>query len=134
MDASNRRYYTPWQIGIGTFLAGPLAGGYFLSRDHQLFGDTKKAQVTLLVSCILVVGLITVGALLPKGGSGAVLGGAVAGMYRWLASGAVDSEISRRRTEGWTAYSWWRVVGISLAILVGMLACAYFVLRLLAAR
>ena len=129
MDTSKQqRYYTPWQVGVGTILGGPLAGGYFASRDHQLFGAGRKAAITLIASCVLLVVLLGIGALLPKGASGTVLAAVVAGIYRQYAASAFDSEITRRRTEGWTPQSWWRVVGLSLAILIGMLACAYVVL------
>jgi hypothetical protein len=135
MDNSlQRRYYTPWQICVGAILGSPLAAGYFASRDHKLFGAPKKAAITLLVSCFIVAALLGLGAVLPKGASGTVWAALVAGAYRWYADGAFSADISRRRSEGWTPHSWWRVVGLSLAILLAMFACGYLVLLALAAR
>jgi hypothetical protein len=121
-------YYTPWQIGVATIIAGPLGGGYFFFRNHRLFGNRQKAVRTALVSGILLIALIGFGLLLRKGGSGTALAGAVAGMYRWYASDAFKSEIPKRQAEGWTPASWWRVIGLSVAMLAGILLCAVVVL------
>jgi hypothetical protein len=121
-------YYTPWQVGVATIIAGPLAGGYFFFRNHQLFGNRQKAIRAALVSGILLIALIGLGLLMPKGGSGTALAGAVAGMYRWYASDAFKSEIPKRQAEGWTPASWWRVIGLSIAMLAGILLCAVVVL------
>jgi hypothetical protein len=127
-----QRYYTPWQVCVGTIIAGPLAGGYFAYRDHQLFGNQKKASATLLVSGVVLIGLLGLSALLRKGDSTVVLTCLVASIYRLYAAGAFDSEISRRRISGWTSESWWRVFGISISILVGILLCGSILLLALA--
>jgi hypothetical protein len=123
-------YYTPWQVGVATIIAGPLGGGYFLYRNHQLFGNRDKAIRTAFVSAVLLVALVGVGLLLRKGGSGTALAGAVAGIYRWYASEAFKSEIPKRQAEGWMPASWWRVVGHSIAMLAGMLLCAVVVIQI----
>jgi hypothetical protein len=121
-------YYTPWQVCVATIIAGPLGGGYFFFRNHQLFGNRQKAMRTALVSGILLIALTGLGLLVRKGGSGTALAGAVAGMYRWYASDAFKSEIPKRQAEGWTPASWWRVIGLSIAMLAGILLCAVVVL------
>ena len=69
-----------------------------------------------------------------KGGSGTALAGAVAGMYRCYASDAFKSEITKRQAEGWTAASWWRVIGLSIAMFAGILLCAVVVLLVVGQR
>jgi hypothetical protein len=120
---NHRHYYTPWQVCVATIIAGPLGGGYFASQDHKLFGTQKKASITMLVSSMLLIGLFALGVSLRKGESGTAMAGVVAGMYRWYAAEAFNSEISRRRAEGWTPASWWRVLGVSISIMVGILFC-----------
>ena len=125
---NHRHYYTPWQVCVATILAGPLGGGYFFFRNHQLFGNRQKATRAVLVSGFLLIALTGLGLLMRKGGSGTALAGAVAGMYRWFASDAFNSEITKRKVEGWTSASWWRVIGLSIAMLAGLLLCAIVLL------
>jgi hypothetical protein len=124
---NDRHYYTPWQVCVATLLVGPLGGGYFFFRNHQLFGNRQKAMLTALVSGIIFIALIVFGLLIRKGGSGIALDGAVAGMYRWFATDAFKSEIAERKADGWKPASWWRVIGLSIAMLAGLLIFAFVV-------
>jgi hypothetical protein len=45
--------------------------------------------------------------------------------YRWYAESAFGTQISNRRAEGWTQYSWWQVIGLAVAFLAGMLLLLY---------
>lgn len=105
---------------MGAILGGPLAGGYLASRDHAVFGAQGRARATLALSALLLCGLLYVSHLLPPHASGTPIAAAVAFGYRWYASVAFDGEIARRRAAGWVAYSWWRAIGISLALMAAM--------------
>jgi hypothetical protein len=122
------RYCTPWQIGVAAILGGPLAGGYLASRNHALFGTQRKARTTLALSALLVCGLLYVSSLALPHASGTPIAAAVAGGYRWYAGATFDGEIAQRRAAGWLAHSWWRVMGISLLVLVAMLLAIYMAL------
>jgi ABC-type Mn2+/Zn2+ transport system permease subunit len=113
-EATTSRFYSPWQICVGAILGGPLAAGYLYSRDHILFGSPNKARTSLLWTGVVLLCLFAVALSLPKHSSGTILAAAVAGMYRWFARQAFDETISMRRNQGWTSYSWWRVVGLSI--------------------
>jgi hypothetical protein len=117
------RYYTSLQIGVAALLGGPMAGGYFASQDHALFGLQKRATATLVVSAVVLVALLIVDFLLPEKASRTPVAFVAAYAYRWYAQAAFDSEISTRHSAGAVAYSWWRVIGISLAICLVTLLC-----------
>jgi hypothetical protein len=119
--AAARRYYTPWQICVATLIGGPLAGGFFASRDHVLFGAKQKATATLLVSLAVVVAAVVVGSRMRPDAGASGIAVVIAAAYRWYADIAFSSEIAKRRSGGWTRQSWWQVVGISFAFLVGLL-------------
>jgi hypothetical protein len=116
-----RHYYTPWQICVATLIGGPLAGGFFASRNHGLFGAKQKATVTLVVSTAIVVVGAILGSQMPSNPIAAVVAAFIALSYRWYAIGAFTGEISKRQSEGWTPQSWWHVVGISFAFLLGLI-------------
>ena len=116
--SAERRYYSPWQICVAALLGGPLAGGYFASRDHQLFGSPTKAKRTLIVAAVVLAGAIWAGYVLPEHASRAIPAAIIAAIYRQYAEAAFSEAISQRKEQGWVRDSWWRVVGVSLAFLV----------------
>jgi len=123
-DSPERRYYTPGQVTLATLLGGPLAGGYLFSRNYSLFGSRKKAKIALLWSLAVSVAAIGLGFALPAHTSRTVPAAIVAGMYRWYAKEAFHGTIAERQAQGWLRYSWWRVVGLSVAFLVLMILLA----------
>jgi len=128
------RFYTPWQICVGAIIGGPVAAGYFYSRDYILFGLPRKAMTSLILSGVLLCCLFAIGISLPEHGSGTGFAVAVAAMYRWFAQKTFDQTISLRRDKGWTAYSWWRVIGLSIIGLTLTLAVLFALLLLLPER
>jgi hypothetical protein len=116
-----QRYYTPSQIAVATLIGGPLAGGFFASRDHVVFGAKRKATATLLVSTAIVAAGVAIGSRIQPNTGTTVIAVAIAVAYRWYAEIAFAPEIARRSPQGWTRQSWWAVVGISLAFLGGLL-------------
>jgi hypothetical protein len=118
------RYFSPWQVLVGTILGGPLAGGFLIATDHSAFGAAGKGRATLMISCLVIVG----GVLLQGGfgerldpADGSILAGVVAGLYGVYARVALTGEIARRRGLGWLPHSWPRVLGISFGFLAAML-------------
>ncbi len=130
-ESSLQRYYSPWQICVAAIIGSPLASGYLASRNYALFKAPSKATAALLVSVGVFIALLAVGYSLPKGTSGTILAGVVAGAYKWHAQVAFAPEIARLRTEGWSSHSWWRVIGLSLAILVAIAVLGFVILLLL---
>jgi hypothetical protein len=122
-------YYSSLQIGVATLIGGPLAGGYLASRDYALFGAPDKGRWTLVASAAAVVGLICIGSLLPKGAA-QLLPLLIPIAYRIYAQYAFDPTIAQRRAQGWLQFSWWRIVGISLAFLAAILLLAVVALTI----
>ena len=123
-DSPERHYYTPGQVTLAALLAGPLAGGYLVSRNYSLFGSPKKAKTALLWSLAATIAAIGLGCALPAHSSGTVPAALLAGMYRWYAKEAFQGTIAQCRAQGWLRYSWWRVVGLSVVFLVLIIVLA----------
>jgi hypothetical protein len=52
----------------------------------------------------------------------------IAAMYKHYAAAAFGEAISQRKEQGWVPDSWWRVVGLSLAVLLLMFGIGLVVL------
>jgi hypothetical protein len=116
---SPRRYYTPWQIAVATIIGGPLAGGFFASLNYLLFGARKKAATIAVVSVLVCIVAMVVASLMPPHVPRSGFALLIIGAYRWYAEGAFAGNIAARKSEGWTHQSWWQLISISVAFLVG---------------
>ncbi len=55
-----KKMYSPTQVGLGTFLGGPLAGTYFLKRNFDSLSKDIESKKTLIIGLIFSVAMITV--------------------------------------------------------------------------
>ncbi len=118
------RYYTPWQILVGTILGGPMAGGFLIGADHSAFGAAGKGRVALVISCLVIVaGVLLQGENAAKIDpvDGSIIAGFVAGLYGVYARMALSAQIASRSTAGWVPHTWPRVLGISFAFMAAIL-------------
>ena len=120
-----RRYYSAWQICVPALLGGPPAAGCLASRDHELFGSSTKARNTLVAAALLVAVGLEVGRLAPKNTSYTVPAAMTAALYRQYAEVVFREAIAQHKEQAWVPDSWWRVLGISLASLVLLLAIGF---------
>ena len=131
-ESSQQRYYSPSQIGVAAFLGSPLASGYLAFRNYSLFHAQSKGTLALVGSVVVLAIQLSISYSLPNDSPGfhlaAIVAAVIAALYRWHAQVAFGSQITQLRAEGATSYSWWRVIGLSLAIFVALLVVAYFVL------
>jgi hypothetical protein len=125
-----RRYYTPWQISVATIIGGPLAGGFFARRNYLEFGAPKKAAAIAGVSILVSIVAIILGSLLPPHVPRSGFAFMIVIAYRWYAESAFAGNIAARKSEGWTHQSWWQVISISVAFLVGSMLVLFLGLLL----
>jgi hypothetical protein len=55
------KLYSPTQIGIGTYVGGPLAAMYFLKGNYDTLGDelsSKKATLIGIIVSLLIIGIL----------------------------------------------------------------------------
>jgi hypothetical protein len=78
----------------------------------------------IIVSCMIIVGLIYVGSLLPERTPRSGVPVLVAIGYRLYAGYAFEPAIAHRKSEGWLQYSWCHTLGLSLLFLVAILVIA----------
>jgi len=57
--------YTPFQVGLASFLGGPLAAIYTLSRNYHQLEKSKDSQNVIIFGAMIVLFLIWLSAILP---------------------------------------------------------------------
>jgi hypothetical protein len=58
--------YSPRQIYTASFLGGPFAGAWFLSRNFRLLSRGSDSDKTLIIGVAVVIGLFPLPVVLPK--------------------------------------------------------------------
>ncbi len=122
------QFYTEMQVGVGSFLGSPLAGGILMSRNAKVAGDPSHRRI-MIVSILATAAILALGFAL-----GFVLPQRSGGNYLLPLLGAWGMRLWYRRVQGdyiTTRFpdsaraSWWRAVGISLLVAVGLLASLF---------
>lgn len=118
------KIYKDRAIGVGTFLGGPIAAGYFIAENFKEFGESHKAKLTWIIAIALTL-LLTVGLYfapfadrIPSQLFPLVYSGLIYALVRFYQGGQIDAHLAK----GGQLYSWWRVIGISMIGLVLTLA------------
>lgn len=128
------RLYSQVQIAVGTFLGSPLAGGWFLSRNHRELGQEPLAKQAMWIGIGGAIVMMIIAFLLPDNFPNSVLPIACAAGFHALTEKRLGGVIKEHRAAGGSLFSWWRVVGISLlcvAILLALVFGVFFILALL---
>ncbi len=51
----NLRLYTAGQVALGTLIAGPFMGCWFISRNYLVMGDERRSWQYLILGCLILV-------------------------------------------------------------------------------
>jgi hypothetical protein len=121
-DLATHRFYSIGQIGVATALGTVMLGSYFLARNYSLFNMPKKAIYVWISTAILVPLLLALGYVMPESASRSAPTFVVVVAYMNFARWAFREQIVARRGQGWLPYSWWRVIGLSIAVLAAVLS------------
>jgi len=58
--------FTPLQVGIGTFMGGPLAGTYYLMSNFDVLNKHKEARYSLLGGILLTMVILGLLPIMPE--------------------------------------------------------------------
>ena len=122
--------YTPRQIYVASFLGSPAAAAWFMALNHRALSEPLKQQQMLLLGGVATVLVVIVAFLLPERTPNIVWPLAYSiGIY-YFAQARFGSTVERHLAEGGKRGSWWRLVGISLLFMLGVVALALVALLL----
>jgi hypothetical protein len=125
--------YSPDQIGISTFLGGPLAGAHLMWANFNSLGKPELARLTTIVSVATLFILAVIGFFLSGKHHGGnlifpllvALGAKqVANSYQLKKSAIADSE-------EYSFQSNWKVFGITILWLIATMALLFVVIFVL---
>ncbi|WP_461481680.1 hypothetical protein [Porticoccus sp.] len=119
------RLYTPLQIGLGSFVGGPIAMVYLLWQNFKTLGNQNGTQYTLAGGILFNVGLLLLLPQLPSNFPSIV----IPFVYSLTAlSIAATWQMRRDAIQHSVHYRFqpnWRVLLLSISLLIVWLGCAY---------
>jgi hypothetical protein len=122
------KLYKDRAIYVGTFLGGPLAGGYLIAENFKKLGQPEKVKSTWMIAIAVAALLLVVVFLVP--GFEKVPPYIIPIFYALAAQGLMKKyqldALTAHVQKGGNVYSIWRAVLVGLigcAILVGIVFC-----------
>ena len=122
------KIYSPYQILLGSFWGGPIAGVYFLYRNYILLDNHKYAKKTILLGSFLILVLLGLIPFLPEKFPHT----AIPLFYSFLAKQlATQTQLSKediKNNKNYLFESNWKIFGIGILTLFIFLAISIAVL------
>ena len=130
-NALVQKLYSPGQIALAAFLGSPLAACWFWSRNYMRLGQSSRSTQCLIWGTAGTAALLTICFFLPERfPNQAIPIGYTFGLLR-AAKQTHGSIVAEHLSAGGRLGSWWTVVGISLLVLVVVLAILFGVILVL---
>ena len=123
------KVYTPPQVGIATFLGGPIAGSLLLASNYATLGRRSARTQALVWGVVGTAAALAVALVLPKNIPHSSLPVTyTAALYHFAKTSQVGDYQTRLATAG--RQSHWKAVGIGVASLITLFALftLYFML------
>ena len=112
------RFYDLGQIGTCTFVFGPLAGSWFLSRNWKAFGNDGAAFRTLLTGTVGTMAMLVGVLFLPDNIPHFIVPAAYTAIISSVATSQQKAGIDALKAKGIPRASGWRAFFVGLAWLV----------------
>ena len=127
--ALNAPIYNARHVRLGTFLGGPLIGGYFIAENYKVFGEYKKAKTTWIYTIAATIIRFSSIFLIPE--TAHMPNYIIPIAYCWIAYYLVEhfqgDQINAYAATGQVFFGWGRVVLIGiigLAITIALMFTA----------
>jgi hypothetical protein len=121
-ETVNYKVYTPGWIMFATYLGGPMAGCYLVSKNFKIFRNEKSAKKILVVGVISSVIIFTGLCFVPKHIMDAIPDFLIPLIYMFVIGDYVKKTQSKNIkvhiAQGGQKYSGWKVTGIGILFLI----------------
>ncbi len=117
-----KKIYSTGQIWGSSFIFGPLAGIYLLSKNFETFKDKEKAKQTLVIGLGITIAFVIILLLVELPKTGAVFPIVYTAIIAYCADKNQKEKIKQHLDSGGKKYSNWRVLGISILSLLVLIA------------
>jgi len=125
------KVYSPGQVAGAAFVGSPIAGCILLASNFALFGSPERRQLTLFWGVLSTVAVFVLAFVLPENFPNSVLPAAYTVALHRVAMHTQGTLFDAFIESGGSKHSNWRVLGIGLACLVGVMAALFVVAALL---
>ena len=125
------RLFSPGQIALATFLGSPMAGAWFISSNLKALARPDEAQRALLFGVAGTIFVLVIAFLLPENLPNSIFPVIYTVAVHAVAKSLFAKTIAEHTSAGGSLGSGWRVVGVSLLILLALLVVLFAVLLLL---
>lgn len=128
-DTGTTRIYSPNQVAVSTFLAGPLAGAHLLWSNFRSLGKLKQANLAVVLGFVIFVALIVAGFFISEKWqrSGLFVAALVAIAARKVADSRQLSKQAILDADEYIFQSGWKVFGVTLGWLAVTIILAFVV-------
>ncbi|MBU0913150.1 MAG: hypothetical protein KKF22_11475 [Gammaproteobacteria bacterium] len=114
---SNKEFFTPKQVYLGSFLGGPFAAAYYVSENFRSMGKAELAKLSIVISVVVSIALFVLVYQLPENFPYTIIPIAYSGL---AASVTWKLQVTKEEIDAVESYSFrsnWKVFFSSLAAL-----------------
>jgi len=119
------RLYSPAQILGGAFFGGPLAAAWLFWLNYRAFGRDRSARQSLWIGVGATVALAALGMVLPENFPAIALPVAYSLGIHYYAKQIFARSFEQHLAQSGLKGSWWTVIGIAFASVLGVLAAVF---------
>ena len=119
--AQNVAMYSPRQIFLASFVGGPAAAAWFISRNYRALSRPERVRQSLVLGGVAMGALMLLVFLLPQKTPNNALPIVYSAAIYYYARKEFGSVVTSHLAAGGPKGSWWLVVGIALLSVVAFL-------------
>lgn len=115
-EVPTEKIYSERAISVGTFMGGPLVGGYLMAENFKVFGDSDKVKKTWIISILATIAVFGLIFLIPENINipNVVFPLVYMGITGYLVKVYQEKNINEHTKNGGEQHSWWRIIAISI--------------------
>lgn len=126
-----KKLYTPTQIALGTYLAGPFAAIFFLKRNFEALGDEVFARKTLRIGLVLSFLFLTILSFLAEVAPSVAIPVLYLVPVIMVVKNYQMSKDEIRNSEAYSFQSSWKVFGMGIILMLAFYITAVIFLIIL---
>ncbi len=117
---SKNKVFKDKAIGIGAFIGGPLAAGYFFAENFKAINQPEKVKTTWFITILSTIAIFSIAFMIPEDSK--FPNQLIPAIYTFIAyllfKSHQEKEVLKKIESGATYHSWGRVIGAAILSLL----------------